>query len=195
MTASSHVLAACHWGGIALANWKRDLLWDLRSTEPEKETVTQGAEQLVHSRESTKNLKKVFGAPIALLGEPFGSAAMETINVAAIILTLAALGGLLLAGIRLSGKPRPPTWMALGHGAVAVTGTGLLAYLTFTTGAPFLVQIALGIFLLAAVGGAAIFLGFHLQEKPLPIPLVLGHGLLAATGLTLLLLSVFNVVV
>ena len=109
---------------------------------------------------------------------------------AAIVLVLAALGGLVVAGIRLSGAPRPPTWVALGHGAVAATGLGLLIYAAAVSpGIPFLAQVALGVLLLAAVGGATLFLGFHLREKPLPIPLVLGHGVTALVGVVLLLLT------
>ena len=111
---------------------------------------------------------------------------------AAIVLGLAALGGLLMAGIRLSGTPRPPTWLALGHGAIAVTGLALLAYAAAVPGIPTLAQIALGLFVLAALGGGTVFVLFHLKEKPLPIPLVLGHGLLAATALVLLLIATFG---
>lgn len=114
--------------------------------------------------------------------------------VATCIIALAALGGMTLAGIRLSGKPRPPTWMAIGHGLVAVTGVGLLGYVAYSTGLPIYAQIALVIFVLAALGGAVMFLGFHLQEKPLPIPLVVGHGLIAIVGFVLLVLSVFRIV-
>jgi hypothetical protein len=114
-------------------------------------------------------------------------------EIAATLLGLAALGGVTLAGMRLSGTPRPPTWMALGHGAVAAAGLLTLIYLAVTTGLPQLAGIALGILILAALGGATIFGLFHLQEKPLPIPLVLGHGLIAAVGFVLLLLSIFSV--
>src|SRR5688572_6749743 len=113
---------------------------------------------------------------------------------AVIVLSLAALGGLVLAGIRLSGAPRPPTWLALGHGAIAATGLGLLMYAASASpGIPQLAQIALGVLLLAALGGATLFLGFHLRGKALPIPIVLGHGLTALAGLVLLLLSHFQV--
>jgi hypothetical protein len=111
---------------------------------------------------------------------------MET---AAIVLGLAALGGLTLAGIRISGTPRPPTWMALGHGAVAASGLILLTYVAVRSSIPGLAQIALGIFVLAALGGAGIFLGFHVRGRPLPIPLIIGHGLTAIAGFVLLLVS------
>ena len=111
---------------------------------------------------------------------------------AAIVLGLAALGGLTLAAIRLSGTPRPPTWMALGHGAVAATGLILLGYAAATSGIPQLAQIALGVLVLAALGGATIFLGFHMRQRALPIPFVIGHGLLALTGFVLLLVTIFR---
>ncbi|HEY2837886.1 MAG TPA: hypothetical protein VGJ26_01970 [Pirellulales bacterium] len=111
---------------------------------------------------------------------------------AAIVLGLAALGGLTLAGTRLSGQPRPQTWMAVGHGLVAATGLGLLIYAVVAGSVPQLAQVALGVLILAALGGAAIFVGFHLRERPLPIPLVIGHGLVAATGYALLLASIFG---
>ena len=113
---------------------------------------------------------------------------------AAVVLGLAALGGLTLAGMRLSGISRPPTWVALGHGAVAATGLILLGYAALGTGVPLMAQVALGVFVLAALGGATLFLGFHLRELPLPIPLVIGHGLTAVAGYVLLLLSIFQIV-
>src|ERR1700674_4531028 len=102
-------------------------------------------------------------------------------EVAAVVLGLAALGGLTLAAIRLSGTPRPPTWMALGHGAVAASGLILLGYAAVMSGIPGLAQIALGVLVLAAGGGATIFLGFHFRQRPLPIPFVIGPTLLALT--------------
>jgi hypothetical protein len=111
---------------------------------------------------------------------------------AAIVLALAALGGLTLAVIRLRGAPWPPTWMALGHGLVAATGLGLLIYAAVTPGIPNLAQIALGILVLAAIGGATLFIGFHLRQRALPIPLVIGHGLIAVTGFVLLLITIFQ---
>jgi hypothetical protein len=102
---------------------------------------------------------------------------------AAIILALAALGGVTLAVIRLRGAPWPPMWMALGHGAVAAIGVAILIYAAATTGIPRTAQIALGIFVLA----------FHRAGKPLPIPFVIGHGLIAVTGYVLLLLSLFGI--
>jgi hypothetical protein len=113
-------------------------------------------------------------------------------QLAAILFAVAAVGGLTLAGIRLSGIPRPPTWMALGHGAVAAAALGSLIYAAMTQTLPTLALASLGGFILAAAGGAVIFLGFHLRGKPLPIPLVLGHGALAVISFLLLLAAIFQ---
>jgi hypothetical protein len=111
---------------------------------------------------------------------------------AIIILGFAALGGVTLAAMRFSGTLIPPTWMALGHGAVAATGLGFLIAAATGSTVPLLVQVALGVFLLAALGGATIFVGFHLQKKPLPIPLIVLHGLTAVVGYVLLLIGAYG---
>jgi hypothetical protein len=110
---------------------------------------------------------------------------------AVVVLGLAALGGLTLAGIRLAGTPLPPTWIALVHGAVAATGLVLLISVVIGHDVDQLVKVALGVFVLAALGGATIFLGFHMRNRALPIPLVLGHGLIAVTGYILLLVGLY----
>ena len=112
---------------------------------------------------------------------------------AAIVLGLAAVGGLTLATIRMRGTPRPPTWMALGHGVAALIGLGLLIKEANNPGIPQLAQIALAVIILAALGGSTLFLGFHMRQRALPIPLVIGHGLIAATGYVLLLVTIFRV--
>ena len=114
---------------------------------------------------------------------------MET---AAILFALAALGGLTMAGIRISGIPRPPTWLALGHGLIAASGLVTLLYTAATQQLPTLALVSLAVFVLAALGGATIFVLFHLRQKPLPIPLVLGHGAIAITAFVLLLLAIFR---
>jgi hypothetical protein len=112
-------------------------------------------------------------------------------HLAAVFFTLAALGGLTVAGIRISGVPRPPTWLALAHGAIAATGLIMLLYAAATQPLPTIALVALGCFILAAAGGATIFVLFHLREKPLPIPLVVGHGAIAVTAFVLLLIGIF----
>src|SRR5436190_10385872 len=113
-------------------------------------------------------------------------------QLAAIFFVLAALGGLTMAGIRLSGTPRPPTWLALGHGAIAATGLITLIYAAVTQPLPTVALAALGCFVLAAAGGVTIFALFHLRAKPLSIPSVLGHGAIALTAFVLLLIGIYQ---
>lgn len=108
---------------------------------------------------------------------------------AALLFGAAALGGLVMAGMRLSGIPRPPAWLAMGHGVVAAAGLTLLLYAALVFGVPIKAQLAVVVLMLAAIGGAAMNLLFHWKLLPLPIPLMLGHALLAVTGVVLLVLS------
>jgi len=109
-----------------------------------------------------------------------------------IVLGLAALGGATMAGIRLSGTPRPPTWLALGHGVIAAVGLVMLGNLWMSDGVPTLSQVAFGVFVLAALGGLAMFVGYHVPGKPLPVSFVLGHGVVAVAGYLLLLTTYFR---
>jgi len=107
---------------------------------------------------------------------------------AASLFTLTALGGAVLASFPLRGVPRPPTWLALGHGALAVCSFAALFYASLS-GLSSLAQIALVVLLMAAGGGATMFVGFHLRARPLPVVLVIGHGALAIAGVALLWFS------
>lgn len=111
---------------------------------------------------------------------------------AAALFGLAAAGGLLMAGMRFSGIPRPPAFLAMGHGLLAAAGLTLLMYAAMTVGIPPMAQLALGLFVIAAIGGAAMNLLFHWKLLPLPIPLMILHALLAVAGFALLLVSVFG---
>jgi hypothetical protein len=113
-------------------------------------------------------------------------------QLAAVFFALAALGGLTMAGIRLSGTPRPPTWLALGHGAIAAIGLIAFIYAAATQPIPTVARVALGCFVLAAAGGATIFALFHLKAKALPIPFVLAHGAIAVTAFVLLLIGIYQ---
>lgn len=109
---------------------------------------------------------------------------------AVVLFGAAALGGLVMAGIRFSGRPRPPSWLALLHGLAAAAGLTLLIFAAVTVGIPPQAKLALGLLVIAAIGGLTINLLFHQKLKPLPKPMVIGHGLLAAAGFVLLLLTV-----
>jgi len=113
-------------------------------------------------------------------------------QVAAVLLGLGAGGGLIMAGIRFSGKPRPPSSIAMLHGVLAAAGLTLLIYAALTVGIPQLAQVALGVLFLAALGGTAINLLYHSKMLPLPKSWVIGHALVAVVGYLLLLVSIFQ---
>lgn len=119
--------------------------------------------------------------------EPYTS-----MEVAAALFGIAALGGLTMAGIRLSGTPQPPASLAMLHGLLAAAGLTLLLYAAFTVGLPRMAQLAVGFFIVAALGGTALNLLYHQKQLPLPKPLMIGHALLAVAGFVLLLLSLFG---
>ena len=116
---------------------------------------------------------------------------MDLLQAAAGLFTLAALGGLVMAGIRFGGKRNPPAWLAMVHGLLAAAGITLLAYAALTSEVPSLAVIALVLFLLAAGGGAVLSLAYKWKQRLLPSWLVIAHALLAVLGYALLLFAVF----
>ena len=108
--------------------------------------------------------------------------------VALVLFGLAALGGLVLASQRLRGAPQPALPVALVHGAAAAAG--LVALIIAVTGGevPPIARTALIVFLVGALGGFFLF-AQHMQKKPLPIPVMVVHALVAVTGFVLLLLG------
>jgi len=114
------------------------------------------------------------------------------LKTSAALLLIAALGGAVMAVIRFSGKPHPPTWLAMLHGFIAAAAVTLLAYATFTVGLPALANGALVLFLIAAAGGAVLNLNYHWKLLPLPKWLVVVHAAIAVLGFLLLLGSIFS---
>ena len=115
-----------------------------------------------------------------------------SLQAATALLGAGALGGLVMAGIRLKGEARPPSWLAMAHGLLAAAALTLLIYAALTVGIPKLALYALVLLVIAAIGGAAINLLYHSKMLPLPIPLIIGHALIAAAGFVLLLVSVLG---
>jgi hypothetical protein len=100
---------------------------------------------------------------------------------------VAALGGLVMAGFRLFGKRNPPVWLTMAHGLLAGAGLTLLIYAALTSSIPQLAMFALLLFLVAAAGGMVMNLGYQWKQRPLPVPLLVGHALLAIVAFVLLL--------
>lgn len=108
------------------------------------------------------------------------------------LLSITALGGVLMAFIRLGRNANPPSWLAMLHGLLAASALTLLLYAYFTTGLPALAGWALLLFLAAAAGGGYLNLGYHAKAMPLPKGIVLGHAGIAVAGYVLLLLAVLG---
>lgn len=115
------------------------------------------------------------------------------LRTAVVLLAITALGGLVMAGIRFSGRPRPPIAIAMLHGLLAASGLTLLLYAAFTTGLPGGAIGGLVLLLVAALGGAYINLRYHWERAALPVWLVLVHAALAVAGFLVLAVSVWNI--
>jgi hypothetical protein len=111
---------------------------------------------------------------------------------ASVLLALAALGGLAMAGIRFGGKPQPPIWLAMLHGFLSAAALTLLLYAWFTVGLPALASWALLLFLVAAAGGAFLNLNYHWKMLPLPKGMIVGHAGIAVVGFGLLLAALWT---
>ena len=117
---------------------------------------------------------------------------MQMLECASWLFILAAAGGLLMAGIRFGTGRNPPAWIAFAHGLLAAAGLTLLIYASAFGDVPRYASIATLLLLLAAAGGAVLNLFYHWRQLPIPKGLTLGHILLAALGLVLLLLAVYR---
>jgi membrane protease YdiL (CAAX protease family) len=100
-----------------------------------------------------------------------------------VLFAIAALGGLVLASIRLRGS-NPPLALALIHGALAAAGlVALILAVLHASASPSAPRIALALFVVAALGG------FHLRKNNIPVPLMLIHAVVAVGGFVTLLLG------
>jgi predicted membrane channel-forming protein YqfA (hemolysin III family) len=113
---------------------------------------------------------------------------------AAVLFAIAALGGLAMLALRVSKNQNPPTGLAVGHGVIAAAGLITLIYqvLTATATAPQMAQWAIGVFVLAALGGLGMFTLFHLRGKLIPVWIILGHGAVAVAGFVMLLMAIYR---
>lgn len=110
-----------------------------------------------------------------------------------VLLGLTALGGLLMAGMRLSGRPNPPSAIAMLHGLLAASGLTLVLYAGLTAGMPAGAWAGLALLLAASLGGMVLNLRYHVERVALPIWLVLVHAAAAAVGLAVLAIAGWNV--
>jgi hypothetical protein len=108
------------------------------------------------------------------------------------LLTLTALGGVVMAVTRLGRNANPPSWLAMLHGLLAGSALTLLLYAYFTVGLPALAAWALLLFLGAALGGVVLNLSYHAKAILLPKSIVVAHAVIAVAGYALLLTAVLR---
>ena len=109
------------------------------------------------------------------------------------LFAVAAVVGLTMAIAAFQGK-FPPVPSAILHGVFAATALVLLLVAVLMKGAGGAALWALGCFLIAAIGGFTLALGFHARKKPLPPGLVAGHALIAVVGFLLLLAGALKLI-
>lgn len=109
-------------------------------------------------------------------------------TIALVLFALAAVGGLVLASQRLSGKPLPSLPLALVHGGAAASGLIALIVVIANGGAAGGAKVGLALFLVAALGGFFLF-SKHLRQAALPIPVVIVHAIVAVAGFVTLLVG------
>lgn len=118
--------------------------------------------------------------------------AITMVRVAVILLAVGALGGIVMAIVRLFQNINPPSWLAMLHGLLAAAGVTLLLYAAFTAGIPQLANVGVILLLLAALGGVVLNLKYHAQNVLLSRGLMVGHALLAVVGFLLVLLPAWS---
>jgi hypothetical protein len=106
--------------------------------------------------------------------------------IAAVLFAIAALGGAYLAVRFFTGNP-PPVPLAFVHGGAAAAALVVLILGLGEAGSPTILLAAVALFVVAALGGAAMLVFFHLRMRLPPRPLILLHGILAVAGFAALL--------
>lgn len=118
--------------------------------------------------------------------------AMLMLRTAVVLFAVAALGGLVMTGIRMTTKANPPAAIAMLHGFLAAAALTLVVFAAFASTIPRTAQIALVLLLVAAAGGAFLNLGYQWKQRLLPIALIIGHAGLAVVGFGLLAMAAFG---
>lgn len=106
------------------------------------------------------------------------------------LFAIGALFGLTMAIMHFRGVSPPRVWLAAVH-SVFVAGGLMVLFVAVWPDFRGRAALALGVFVLAALGGFTLALGFHLRRMRLPSALVLGHGTLAVIAFLILLFAAF----
>jgi len=112
------------------------------------------------------------------------------LKLALILFAIAALGGLTLGLLHIK-KGGAPVPLALLHGSIAATALILLIITVLKAQTAGLLMVSMILFIVAAIGGLVLFAN-HLRTRPLPRPLIIIHGAVAATAFVILLIYILR---
>jgi hypothetical protein len=110
---------------------------------------------------------------------------------AAILFAIAALGGMIMALMRFSGRDLPPVFLAVVHGVFAAAGIVTLLAAALAPGVASMIRIALVLFVGTAILGF-VLVYFHAKRRPLPISYIVVHGLVAVVAFVILILGIMS---
>lgn len=114
------------------------------------------------------------------------------IRLSLVLFAVAAVAGLTMAIMHFRGISPPRTALAALHGVFAASGLVVLLMALVKTGFGGKAGIALGLLVVAALGGFGL-LSWHAKQQRLPSALVAGHALLAVAGFVTLFLAEFAI--
>ena len=111
---------------------------------------------------------------------------------AVILIALGAAVGLYMSVQHFRGRTPPAPGVAILHGLLAGTGVILLLLGVWDLGFGTAHSWALGLFVVAALGGLYL-VSHHMRQKPLPNGVIVIHGLVAVVAFLVLLTAVYLV--
>jgi hypothetical protein len=114
-------------------------------------------------------------------------------RISILLFALAAVAGLTMAVMHFRKVSPPRPALAVLHGLFAASGLVVLLLAVIKVGMHGAPAIALGLLVVAALGGFGL-LSFHLRGRALPSGLVVGHALLAVAGFATLLAAEYVIV-
>lgn len=110
------------------------------------------------------------------------------IQLSLVLFAVAALAGLTMAIMHFRGFSPPKVVLAVLHGLFAASGLVVLLLALIKSGFGGKPGVALGLLVVAALGGF-VLVSYHAKNQKLPSGLVVGHALIAVAGFLTLLVA------